>query len=148
MEGSELPSKFRQWIFDKPMVNDCPGTEQFELRELPISGAEAGARLLVRVEAGDTFIPARGARMANGMTQARRHRTASNYALRRVLVSGRTTKRSGKGTSLPALRGWQDYQNRQQRRRIGGITARRGELLKALNGTNSQWKLRFQAGHG
>jgi NADPH:quinone reductase and related Zn-dependent oxidoreductases len=56
MEGFELPSKFRQWVFGKPMVNDVLGPEQFELQELPIPELKQG-QALVRVKLV-IFIPA------------------------------------------------------------------------------------------
>src|SRR5258708_25957881 len=64
--GFKLPSKFRQWIFAKPMVNDVLGPEQFQLREVPIPELKQG-QALVRVKLVNIHSGTR-ARMANGMT--------------------------------------------------------------------------------
>src|SRR5260370_7867630 len=65
--GFKLPSKFRQWIFAKPMVNDVLGPEQFQLREVPIPELKQG-QALVRVKLGNIH-SGTAARMANGMTK-------------------------------------------------------------------------------
>src|SRR5258707_11005367 len=105
MEGSELPSKFRQWIFDKPMVNDVLGPEQFELRELPIPELKQGQALvrvkLVNIHSGT------GTRMANGMTRLG-DTDRSNYACADVIHSRDPNFKEGDAIACQA--GRQDYQ--------------------------------------
>src|SRR5258707_13877551 len=105
MEGSEWPSKFRQWICDKPMVNDVLGPEQFELRELPIPELKQG-QALVRVKLVNIHSGTR-ARMANGMTKLG-DTDRSNYACAAAVQS--QDKRFREGDVIACQAGWQHYQ--------------------------------------
>ncbi|MEA2894545.1 MAG: hypothetical protein QOJ84_160, partial [Bradyrhizobium sp.] len=136
--SSRLPTKFRQWIFAHPMVNDVLGLEQFELREVPIPELTPG-QALVRVKLLNIHSGTR-ARMANGMTRLG-DTDRSNYACAEVMQSRDPTFKEGDVIACQA--GWQDFQIVSS----GDASVGYGppsELLKALNGTNSQWNYVFR----
>jgi NADPH-dependent curcumin reductase CurA len=133
-----LPAKYRQWIFAKPMVNDVLGQEQFELREIPIPELKQG-QALVRVKLVNIHSGTR-ARMANGMTRLG-DTDRSNYACAEVVQSRDQTFREGDVIACQA--GWQDYQIVSSEDASVGYGPA-SELVKALNGTNSQWNYVFR----
>jgi NADPH-dependent curcumin reductase CurA len=134
----KLPAKYRQWIFVKPMVNDVLGPEQFELREVPIPELRQG-QALVRVKLVNIHSGTR-ARMANGMTKLG-DTDRSNYACAEVVRSRDQTFREGDVIACQA--GWQDYQIVSSEDASVGYGPA-SELVKALNGTNSQWNYVFR----
>src|SRR3982074_173454 len=102
---NKMPTKLRQWIFARPMVNDVLGPEQFELREVPIPELQQ-EQALVRVKLVNIHSGTR-ARMANGMTKLG-DTDKSNYACAEVIQSRDRTFREGDVIACQA--GWQDYQ--------------------------------------
>src|ERR1700682_1279489 len=135
---NKMPTKLRQGIFARPMVNDVHGPGQFELREVPIPQLQQD-QALVRVKLVNIHSGTR-ARMANGMTKLG-DTDRSNYACAEVIQSRDQTFREGDVIACQA--GWQDYQI------VGSEDACVGygpasELTKALNGTNSQWNYVFR----
>jgi NADPH-dependent curcumin reductase CurA len=133
-----MPRNYRQWIFLKPMVNDALGLEQFELRELPIPELEQG-KALVRVKLVNIHSGTRS-RMASGMTKLG-DTDRSNYACAEVIRSRDETFKEGDVIACQA--GWQDYQIISSNDRSVGYGPP-SELVKALNGTNSQWNYVFR----
>src|SRR5437879_13704805 len=120
------------------MVNDVLGPEQFELREGPIPELTRG-RALVRVKLLNIHSGTR-ARMANGMTKLG-DTDRSNYACAEVVQSRDQTFREGDVVACQA--GWQDYQIVSSEEASVGYGPA-SELVKALNGTNSQWNYVFR----
>jgi NADPH-dependent curcumin reductase CurA len=133
-----MPSKYRQWIFAKPMVNDDLGLEQFELWELPIPELEQD-QALVRVKLVNIHSATR-VRMAHGMTRLG-DTDRSNYACAEVIQSRDRAFKEGDVIACQA--GWQDYQIVSSKDRSVGYGAP-SELVKTLNGTNSQWSYVFR----
>src|ERR1700739_2941480 len=133
-----MPKTSRQWFFAKPMVNDELGLEQFELRELPIPELEQD-QALVRVKLVNIHSATR-VRMAHGMTKLG-ETDRSNYACAAVIQSRDRTFREGDVIACQA--GWQDYQVVSSGDRAVGYGPP-SELVKALNGTNSQWNYAFR----
>ena len=133
-----MPARYRQWIFARPMVNDVLGPEQFELREGPIPELKQG-QALVRVKLLNIHSGTR-ARMANGMTKLG-DTDRSNYACAEVVQSRDQTFREGDVIACQA--GWQDYQVVSSEDASVGYGPA-SELVKALNGTNSQWNYVFR----
>src|ERR1700716_4310092 len=135
---NKMPTKLRQWIFVRPMVNDVLGPEQFELRELPIPELQQG-QALVRVKLLNIHSGTR-ARMANGMTRPG-DTDRSNYACAEVMQSHDPTFKEGDVIACQA--GWQDFQIVSSN--DGSVGYRpASELVKALNGSNSQWNYVFR----
>jgi NADPH-dependent curcumin reductase CurA len=133
-----MPTKLRQWIFAKPMTNDVLGLEQFALREVPIPDLQQG-QALVRVKLINIHSGTR-ARMAGGMTKLG-DTDRSNYACAEVMQSRDQTFKEGDIIACQA--GWQDFQIVSS----GDASVGYGppsELVKALNGTNSQWNYVFR----
>ncbi len=133
-----MPPKFRQWIFAKPMVNDVLGPEQFQLQEVPIPELKQG-QALVRVKLVNIHSGTR-ARMANGMTKLG-DTDRSNYACAEVVQSRDQTFKEGDVIACQA--GWQEYQIVSSEDGSVGYGPA-SELVKALNGTNSQWNYVFR----
>ena len=134
-----MPRTYRQWIFAKPMDNDVLGLPQFELRELPIPELDHG-QALVRIKLINIHSGTR-ARMASGMTRLG-DTDRSNYACAEVIQSRDPTFREGDIIACQA--GWQDYQViNNADGPVGGYGAP-SELVKALNGTHSQWNYAFR----
>jgi len=115
------------------MVNDVLSRDQFELRELPIPDLKDG-QALVRVKLINIHSGTR-ARMANGMTRLG-DTDKSNYACAEVIQSRDKTFKEGDVIACQA--GWQDYQVISSADSSVGYGPP-SELVKALNGTNSQW---------
>jgi NADPH-dependent curcumin reductase CurA len=120
------------------MVNDVLGPEQFELREGPIPELKQG-QALVRVKLVNIHSGTR-ARMANGMTRLG-DTDRSNYACAEVVQSRDQTFREGGVIACQA--GWQDYQIVSSEDASVGYGPA-SELVKALNGANSQWNYVFR----
>src|SRR5258708_32863170 len=120
------------------MVNDVLGPEQFELREGPIPELTQG-RALVRVKLLNIHSGTR-ARMDNGMTKLG-DTDRSNYACAEVVQSRDQTFREGDIIACQA--GWQDYQIVSREDASVGYGPA-SELVKALNGTNSQGNYVFR----
>jgi len=135
---NKMPTKLRQWIFVRPMVNDVLGPEQFELREVPIPELQQ-EQALVRVKLVNIHSGTR-ARMANGMTKLG-DTDKSNYACAEVIQSRDRTFREGDVIACQA--GWQDYQIVSSEDACVGYGPA-SELTKVLNGTNSQWNYVFR----
>ena len=133
-----MPTKLRQWIFARPMVNDVLGPEQFELREVPIPELQQ-EQALVRVKLVNIHSGTR-ARMANGMTKLG-DTDKTNYACAEVIQSRDRTFREGDVIACQA--GWQDYQIVSSEDACVGYGPA-SELTKVLNGTNSQWNYVFR----
>jgi len=133
-----MPKTYRKWLFAKPMTNDALGLEQFELRELPIPDLKQG-HALVRVKLINIHSGTR-ARMAGGMTKLG-DTDYSNYACAEVIQSRDHAFREGDVIACQA--GWQDHQvisSDDESVGYGPPSA----LVKALNGTNSQWTYVFR----
>src|SRR5882757_7250023 len=133
-----MPEKYRKWIYAKPMSHDSLGLEQFELRESPIPELKPGRALvrvkLINIHSGTRF------RMARGMTKVG-DTDYSNYACAEVIQSRDPTFKEGDVIACQA--GWQDYQIISSNDACVGYGAA-SELVKALNGTNSQWTYVFR----
>jgi NADPH-dependent curcumin reductase CurA len=130
-----MPGTYRTWIFAKPMAGDALGREQFELREAPIPEVQQG-QALVRVKLINIHSGTR-ARMANATTKIG-DTDRTNYACTQVVQSRDPTFKEGDIVACQA--GWQDYQiiSSSEDGPLGGYRPP-SELVKALNGTNSQW---------
>jgi NADPH-dependent curcumin reductase CurA len=133
-----MPKKYRQWVFAKPMVDDALGPEQFELRRSPIPELKQG-QALVRVKLVNIHSATRS-RMASGMTKLG-DTDRSNYACAEVIQSRDQTFKEGDVIACQA--GWQDYQIISSADKSVGYGPP-SELVKALNGTNSQWTYVFR----
>lgn len=133
-----MPSTCRQWIFAKPMVDDALRPEQFELRELSIPELTQG-QALVRVKLVNIHSGTR-ARMASGMTKLG-DTDRSNYACAEVIKSRDRTFKEGDVVACQS--GWQDYQIISSGDEPVGYRPP-SELVKALNGTSSQWNYVFR----
>src|SRR5258708_14516713 len=120
------------------MVNDVLGPEQFQLREVPIPELKQG-QALVRVKLVNIHSGTR-ARMANGMTKLGDD-DGSNYAGAEVVQSRDQTFEEGDVIACQA--GWQEYQTVSSEDGSVGYGPA-SELVKALNGTNSQWNYVFR----
>jgi NADPH-dependent curcumin reductase CurA len=129
----QISKTYRQWIFASPMVNDALGMQQFALREFPIPELKPG-QALARVKLVNIHSATR-ARMANGMTKLG-DTDRSNYACAEVVRSRDKTFREGDVIACQA--GWQDHQVISSEDESVGYGPA-SELVKALNGTNSQW---------
>jgi hypothetical protein len=125
---------YRKWIFARPVVDNALGPENFELRELPLPELEDGQALarvkLINIHAGTR------ARMAAGMTQLG-ETDVSNYACAEVVKSRDPAFKEGDVIACQA--GWQEYQVISSQDGPGGGYPPPSELVKAVNGTNSQW---------
>jgi NADPH-dependent curcumin reductase CurA len=117
------------------MANDVLGPEQFELREVAIPELQQG-QALVRVKLVNIHSGTR-ARMAGGMTRLG-DTDRSNYACAEVIRSRDPTFKEGDVIACQA--GWQDFQIVSSGDASVGYGPP-GELVKALNGTNSQWNM-------
>src|SRR3978361_1355905 len=115
------------------MVKHVLGPEQFELREVAIPELQQG-EALVRVKLLNIHSGTR-ARMANGMTRLG-DTDRSNYACAEVIQSRDKTFKEGDIIACQA--GWQDFQIVSSADASVGYGPP-GELVKALNGSNSQW---------
>ena len=133
-----MPKSYRQWVFAKPMHEDVLGPEQFALREHPIPELTSG-QALVRVKLINIHSATR-TRMANGMTRLG-DTDRSNYACADVVASRDQTFKEGDVIACQA--GWQDHQVISSSDASVGY-ATPSELVKALNGTNSQWTYVFR----
>src|SRR3979409_1224996 len=130
---NKMPTKLRQWIFVRPMVNDLLGLEQFELREVPIPELQQG-QALVRVKLVNIHSGTR-ARMANGMTRPG-DTDRSNYACAEVMQSRDPTFKEGDVVACQA--GWQDYQIVSSEDGSVGYGPAR-QRAKPLNGPDTNW---------
>ncbi len=136
--STEVPKTYRQWFFARPMTDDVLGLKQFALRELPMPVLNQG-EALVRVKLVNIHSGTRS-RMASGTTKLG-ETDHTNYACAEVVRSRDRTFREGDVIACQA--GWQDYQIvRSEDESVGYGPA--GELVKALNGTNSQWNYVFR----
>jgi len=133
-----MPKAYRKWIYAKPMVDDALGPEQFALRELPIPELQQG-QALVRVKLVNIHSATR-LRMAQGMTKLG-DTDRSNYACAEVIQSRDKTFKEGDVIACQA--GWQDHQIISSNDASVGY-APPSELVKAVNGTNSQWNYVFR----
>jgi NADPH-dependent curcumin reductase CurA len=133
-----MSKTYRQWIFARPMVDDVLGMQQFALREVPIPELKLG-QALVRVKLVNIHSGTR-ARMASGMTGLG-DTDRSNYACAEVVQSRDKTFREGDVIACQA--GWQDHQIISSEDGSVGYGPA-SELVKALNGTNSQWNYVFR----
>ncbi|MGI4812485.1 MAG: zinc-binding dehydrogenase [Janthinobacterium lividum] len=134
----ELPKTYQQWIIAKPMSNDVLALEQFERRELPIPELKQG-QALVRVKLVNIHSGTRS-RVASGMTKLG-DTDRSNYACAEVVQSRDQSFKEGDVIACQA--GWQDYQVISSDDPSVGYGAP-SELVKALNGTQSQWTYVFR----
>src|SRR5258708_22859453 len=137
-----MPKAHRKWIYAKPMVDDALGPEQFELRELPIPELQQG-QALVRVKLVNIHSATR-LRMDRGMTKLG-DTDRSNYACAEVIQSRDKTFKEGDVIACQA--GWQDHQIISSNDASVGYGPP-SQLVKALNGTNSQWHYVFTPGLG
>src|SRR5713101_4657507 len=133
-----MPKTYRKWIYAKPMVDDALGPEQFALRELPIPELQQD-QALVRVKLVNIHSATR-LRMARAMTKLG-DTDLSNYACAEVIQSRDKTFKEGDIIACQA--GWQDHQIISSDDASVGY-GRPSELVKALNGTNSQWNYVFR----
>jgi NADPH-dependent curcumin reductase CurA len=136
--GLAMPETLRQWIFAKPLAGDAIRADQFALRELPIPELRPDQALL-RVRLLNIHSATR-IRMVAGMTKLG-DTDYSNYACAEVIRSRDPVFKEGDVIACQA--GWQDYQI------ISSLDPPIGykppsELIKALNGTSSQWNYVFR----
>jgi NADPH-dependent curcumin reductase CurA len=133
-----MPKTFKKWIYATPMVGDTVGLEQFELRESPapqLGDGEALVRIkLLNIHSNTRF------RMAMGITPLG-ETDPSNYACAEVIQSRDPAFKEGDVIACQA--GWQDYRVLSSKTGPIGF-APSNELVKALNGTNSQWNYVFR----
>jgi NADPH-dependent curcumin reductase CurA len=128
-----MPKTLRKWIYATRLVDDILRPEQFALVEAPIPALNEG-EALVRIKLVNIHSSTR-ARMARGLT-ALGETDFSNYACAEVIASRDPAFKEG--DVIACQGGWQDYQ--VIRSQDGPIHyAAPHELVKALNGTNSQW---------
>jgi NADPH-dependent curcumin reductase CurA len=120
------------------MVDDRLELEQFELREVPVPELLQD-QALVRVKLINIHSATR-TRMARGMTKLG-DTDYSNYACAQVIQSRDRTFKEGDVIACQA--GWQDYQVVSSNDKCIGYGPP-SEILKALNGTNSQWNYVFR----
>jgi NADPH-dependent curcumin reductase CurA len=133
-----MAETFRQWIFAKPLENDAIQAEQFALREMPIPALRPN-QALVRVRLLNIHSATRQ-RMVTGITKLG-DTDYSNYACAEVIRSHDPTFKEGDLIACQA--GWQDYQIISSLDQPIGYKPP-NELVKALNGTNSQWNYVFR----
>ncbi|MDP3172851.1 MAG: NADP-dependent oxidoreductase [Phenylobacterium sp.] len=133
-----MPDTYRKWVLDRPMVDDVLTPDQFALKEAPIPELEAG-QALIRVKLINIHSATR-ARIANGATKPG-DTDYSNYACAEVLKSRDKTFKEGDVIACQA--GWQDHQVVSSESASVGYGAP-SELVKALNGANSQWNYVFR----
>lgn len=133
-----MPQTFRQWIYAKPLVNETLELEQFEMRECTIPELEPG-QALVRVLLVNVHSATR-MRMARGVTKPG-ETDPSNYACAVVIKSRDPAFKEGDVIACQA--GWQDFQVISSSDGAIGYPSP-SELVKALNGTNSQWTYVFR----
>jgi NADPH-dependent curcumin reductase CurA len=133
-----VPAIFRQWVHARPMDGGKLGLEQFALREAampkPAPGQALVRVLLVNIHAATRLRLAIG---AAPIGETDRH----NYACAQVVRSRDPAFREGDLIACQA--GWQDYQI------VSSADASVGygpasPLVRALNGTNSQWTYVFR----
>jgi NADPH-dependent curcumin reductase CurA len=128
-----MPGTLRRWVYARPIEDDTLRLEQFALVEAAVPELSDG-EALVRVKLVNIHSSTR-ARMARGLT-ALGETDFSNYACAQVIASRDPAFREGDVIACQA--GWQDYQ--VIRGQDGPVHyAPPQELVKALNGTNSQW---------
>jgi hypothetical protein len=129
---------FRQWFVAKPMAGGVLALEQFELRELPIPDLEDG-QALVRVKLVNIHGGTR-ANMAKGWISVG-ETSRGNFACAEVIRS--RDKAFKEGDIIACQAGWQDYQVVSSGDRPFGYSTP-SEMVKTLNGTNSQWAYVFR----
>jgi NADPH-dependent curcumin reductase CurA len=128
-----MSETYRKWIYARPIEDDTVRPEQFALVEEPVPELRVG-EALVRVKLLNIHSSTR-VRMIRGMT-ALGETDLSNYACAEVLRSRDPAFQEGDVIACQA--GWQDHQ--VIRSADGPVHyAPPSELVKALNGTNSQW---------
>ncbi len=130
--------QFRQWVFAKPMVEDVLTLDQFRLEEGTLPSLRDGEALvkvkLINIHAGTR------ARMAN-QTTILGQTDKMNYACAEVVQSrDRTFK---EGDVIACQSGWQDYQVISSNDEAIGYGPA-SKLVRALNGTKSQWNYVFR----
>jgi NADPH-dependent curcumin reductase CurA len=128
-----MPETLKKWVYAKPIEDDTLRPEQFALVETAVPELSEG-EALVRVKLVNIHSSTR-ARMVRGLT-AIGQTDFSNYACGEVIASRDPAFKEGDVIACQA--GWQDYQ--VIRSQDGPVHyAPPHELVKALNGTNSQW---------
>lgn len=133
-----MTDRYRQWVIARPLEGDDLTTDLFELREQPLPTLAEG-QALVRVKLINIHSATR-VRIARGAT-AVGDTDLTNYACAEVLQSRDKTFREGDLIACQA--GWQDYQIVSSESRAI-LYPPPSELVKALNGTNSQWNYVFR----
>ena len=134
----QTPKTFRQWFVAKPTAGDALGLEQFALRELPIPDLQDG-QALVRVKLINIH-PGTRSHIAKGWTPVG-ETNRGNFACAEVIRS--RDKAFSEGDIIACQAGWQDYQVVSSDDRSVGYSTP-SEMVKALNGTNSQWTYVFR----
>lgn len=128
-----MQKTLRKWTYAKPIEDDTVRLDQFALVESPIPELKEG-EALVRVKLVNIHSSTR-ARMVRGLTVLG-ETDLSNYACAEVVRSRDPAFREGDIIACQA--GWQDYQVIRSQD-VPIHYAPPSELVKALNGTNSQW---------
>lgn len=133
-----MTDSLRKWVLARPMERDIVEPGMFELREEPTPEPAQG-QALVRVKLINIHSATR-TRIATGMTKLG-ETDLSNYACAEVLKSRDRTFREG--DVIACQTGWQDHQLVSSESASVGY-GEPSELVKALNGTNSQWNYVFR----
>jgi hypothetical protein len=133
-----MPKTFRQWFVAKPMTGDVLGLQQFELREQPIPDLQDG-QALVRVKLINVH-PGTRLQIARGWTPIG-ETGRGNFACAEVIRS--RDKAFKEGDIIACQAGWQDYEVISSGDRSVGYSTP-SEMVKTLNGTNSQWTYVFR----
>ncbi|MGE0828367.1 MAG: zinc-binding dehydrogenase [Hyphomonadaceae bacterium] len=129
---------FRQWVVGRPIVDGVLSPDLFDLVEgtlPPLSEGQALARIKVI-----NIHPGTRARIVRGWTKIG-ETNRSNFACAEIIQSRDPAFKEGDVIACQA--GWQDYQIISSEEPAIGY-APPSELVKALNGTNSQWCYAFR----
>jgi NADPH-dependent curcumin reductase CurA len=128
----------RQWVYSKPLENDCVTTENFALQEIDLPELMDGDAL-VRVKLVNIHA---NTRLHLAVSQTQLGQTdPTNYACAEVLDS--RTPAFKNGDIIACQAGWQEHQviNTNADASSYGTAS---ELVKDLNRTNSPWTYAFR----
>lgn len=133
-----MPETYRKWIYARAMTDGVLRHDQFEMRELPMPDPAPG-QAVARVKLINIHSATR-ARMMGGMTVLG-DTDRSNYACAEIVRSRDAAFEEGDVIACQA--GWQEYQLISSEDGSVGY-APPTELVKTLNGTQSQWNYVFR----
>lgn len=135
---SPIPNSYREWVYARPVVDNVLSRENFDLREHECPPLQVG-QALVRIKLVNIHSATRRRMIAGATKLGTTDR--SNYACAEVLASRDSAFREGDIIACQA--GWQDYQIVSSADEAIGYPPA-SELVRSLNGTNSQWSYVFR----